>query len=72
VSLRRPTNHNSSNPTATPFVGCGATASSATRNCMTCGKWRSQAGGRVNPRTRMWQCAGCAPIQPAPEQRRAA
>jgi len=29
------------------------------RNCMTCGKWRPQAGGGKDPRTGFWRCAGC-------------
>ena len=56
VALRRPTNHNGSNATDNPFEAGG------TRHCMSCNKWRSQAGGRIHPRTRFWQCAGCRPL----------
>lgn len=66
MSLRRPTNHDGSNNTQTPFMGCGCTATGATRNCMTCGKWRPQAGGRTNTRTKLWQCASCVAVQLIP------
>jgi len=50
---RRPTNHAGSNATTTPFETSGL------RNCMTCNKWRSQAGGSKDRRTGFWRCAGC-------------
>ncbi len=56
-ALRKPTNHTGSNATDNPFNA------GSTRHCMTCNKWRSQAGGRINPRTRFWQCAGCIPVK---------
>jgi hypothetical protein len=29
------------------------------RSCMRCSKHRPMAGGRIDPRTRFWNCAGC-------------
>lgn len=56
MSLRRPTSRDAANATVTPYTGTGST-----RNCMTCNKWRPQAGGRIHPRTGLWQCHGCRP-----------
>ena len=57
MTLRRLTNHTAANPGDNPFAGNGSM-----RNCMSCFKWRPQAGGRIHPRTRLWQCHGCRPI----------
>lgn len=56
--MRRPTNHTAANPGDNLFSGNGSM-----RNCMSCCKWRPQAGGRVHPRTRLWQCHGCRPVE---------
>ena len=29
------------------------------RECWTCRKPKTTAGGQINKRTRLWQCAGC-------------
>lgn len=29
------------------------------RNCFPCNKFKPQSGGRINPRTRLWNCSGC-------------
>jgi hypothetical protein len=29
------------------------------RNCFACNKFRPMAGGRIHPRKRIWNCAGC-------------
>jgi hypothetical protein len=55
-ALRKPTNPNAANAEGSPYADSGAT-----RNCMKCGLWRPQGGGRINKRTRMWNCAGCLP-----------
>lgn len=62
MSLRRPTNHNGSNATSTPFEGVGM------RNCMTCGRWRPQAGGGKDRRTGFWRCACCIATRTPPPQ----
>lgn len=56
MSTRRHTNRSLPNVTETPFTGNGTT-----RNCMSCSRWRPQAGGRIHPRTKLWQCHGCRP-----------
>lgn len=61
MALRRPTDPHRANGVGSSFTASGC------RNCMTCGKWRSQAGGRIHPRTRMWQCHGCTPVPAKPE-----
>ena len=34
---------------------------SALRRCWACNQNRSQAGGKLDTRTRLWRCAACAP-----------
>lgn len=56
AGLRRPVDPNASCGTGTPF-----TESAGTRHCMTCNKWRPQAGGRKHPRTGFFECSCCKP-----------
>lgn len=53
TALRRPTNTNAANGVGSPFQAGN------TRNCFRCGKWRSQAGGAICKRSRLWMCSCC-------------
>lgn len=54
TALRKPTDPNGSHGTGSPFRDA-----LGMRNCMKCNKWRPQAGGGKNQRTKLWNCAGC-------------